>query len=147
MAVRDIFKVSRKTFLNPSGWIDLNALIAQNKTIWAAIKGLFTISKPERTESFEEAVERLGLTDADVLSAANSYRWYALMLAGFALLSFAYGFFLLFRYGTLLGFLLSLGVTGLFLAQGFKYDFWSFQMRRRQLGLTFSEWKRSWLGE
>ena len=76
MAVRDIFKVSRKTFFNPTSWIDLEALIYQNKTIWSVLKGLFTKPAVERTETFEEAMKRQDMTEADVtiLTAAQQHR-------------------------------------------------------------------------
>jgi hypothetical protein len=57
-----------------------------------------------------------------------------------------YSFFLLFHHTAFLGWFLGMATSALFFAQAFKYDFWSLQMRRRKLGLTFQDWKKSILG-
>lgn len=147
MAIRDIFKISRKTFFNPSGWLDYDSLKSQNITIIESLKGLFSVPQPEREESFAEAKKRLGLTDEDIALGAKRYRQYAIGFVLLALAVFIYSFFLLFRYSVISGWLLGLAVTGLLLAQAFRFDFWSFQMRKRKLGATFTEWKNDILGE
>ncbi|OGT37349.1 MAG: hypothetical protein A3F12_06215 [Gammaproteobacteria bacterium RIFCSPHIGHO2_12_FULL_38_14] len=146
MAIRDIFKFSRKTFLYPSGWIDLEFLKDQNKTIWSILRSLVTAPTPVYEETFEQAMARLGLKEEDIQHSALRFRLYAIFFLVLSLASLIYSIYLLIHYVTLLGFLLGLGVTGLFLAQAFKYDFWAFQIRRRKLGATVQEWKRSILG-
>jgi intracellular multiplication protein IcmV len=147
MAIRDIFKISRKTFFNPSGWTDWNYLKFQNKTVVDIIKTSATPEKPVREETFEQAMQRLGLTEADVQTGAASYRLYAVIFFLIGVALFAYAFYLLFSHTSILGFVLGLATTGLCVVQAFKFDFWSFQMRRRQLGATFAEWQRSILGD
>lgn len=147
MAIRDIFKVSRKTFINPAGWIDYEGLKTQNRTIITVIKSLYTPQKAERSETFEQAMTRLQITDADVQSLASRYSLFALMFALLGIAVFGYAFYLLFAHVSFLGFILGLSVSGLFFAYGFKYDFWALQMKRRELGLTFEEWKHHILGK
>ncbi len=146
MAVRDIFKVSRKTFFNPTSWLDLEALIYQNKTIWSVLKGLFTKQTPERTETFDEAMKRQEMSEDDVTLLTTRFKNFALLFFGIGLLIFAYAFYLLFKHHTILGWLLSLAVSIYFFAQAFRYDFWALQLTRRTLGLTFADWKKHWLG-
>lgn len=141
MAIRDVFKINRKTFLNPSGWIDYESLRNQNLTIKDALSSLFTVPKPGTEETFEQAKKRLGLTEKDVVDGAKRYRRYAITFLVLGLLVFVYSFFILFHYGTLNGWLLGIAVSGLLLAQAFRFDFWSYQMRIRRLGVTFKEWK------
>lgn len=147
MAIRDYFKVSRKTFVNPSGWVGWDSLKAQTSVLRDGLKSAFTVAKPQREETFEEATKRLELTEDDIKNTIFNYRLTALSFLILAILAFAYAFFLLFRHGTITGWLLGFAVSALFGSQAFKYDFWAFQMRRRQLGLTFTDWKRSILGE
>lgn len=147
MAIRDIFKISRKTFINPTAWIDYNSLKFQNQTLWSILKPLFTPARPQREETFEAAISRLGLTEEAVEYGAANYRIFAFGFCIIGFLTLFYSFFLLFKYSAFLGWLLGLGVSALFFAQAFKYDFWSLQMRRRKLGLTFAEWKESILGK
>jgi hypothetical protein len=146
MAIRDVFKISRKTFINPSGWMDYDSLRLQNKTIWIVLRDLFSRPVPRREESFSAAMKRLHLTEKDVRDGAKNYRIFAGMffLIGLALLF--YTFYLLFRHTAFLGCILGLAACALVFAQAFKYDFWSSQMRKRKLGLTFQEWQQSLLG-
>ena len=146
MAVRDVFKISRKTFVNPRGWLGYDTLKAQTQTIWSILTSMTTPAKATRVETFEQAMQRLNLTEVDVKATITAYRCYALGFFIFSLLALAYSFYLLFRYGTYTGWLLGMAVTALFASQAFKFDFWAFQMRRRQLGATFSDWKKAFLG-
>ncbi len=145
MALRDIFKISWKTFVNPIGWLDYDALKRENQLIYRIIKPTMTIDKPTQQETFEEAQERLGLSEADIEAGQHRYRRYALLFALCGLLVFYYAFYLVFRYLSFPGFLLGIAVSMLFFAYAFKFDFWSLQMRRRKLGLTFADWKLSYL--
>lgn len=146
MAVRDVFKVTRKTFVNPSGWIDYQFLKGQTVELITVLKGLFTPATPTREESFTDAMKRLGMTEADVASAISYYRLLALVFLLITLLIFFYSFYLLFSHHTFLGWMLGMAVSALLAVQAFKYDFWAFQMRRRKLGATFDEWKNNLLG-
>lgn len=146
MAIRDIFKVSRKTFFNPAAWLDFNAVRAHTILVWTTLANLFTPPRPLREETFEQAMTRLHLTEPDVKSIAQTYRQYAIFFFIIGLLGFCYAFYLLFRYWTFIGFLIGLCMTALFITQAFKYDFWSLQMRKRKLGLTFEDWQKSILG-
>lgn len=147
MAVRDIFKVSWKTFFNPAGWLDYQGLKEKNQTIFSTLKNLFSKPQPERQETFEQAKERLGLSDEDVKALEARYHLYALLFLLLGVIIFAYAFFLLFAYATITGWLLGLAAAAYSLSLAFKFDFWSFQMRQKKLGVTFTEWKRNILGD
>lgn len=143
MAIRDIFKVNRKTFLNPSAWIDLNSLRFSNRTIKEILTDVLTPIKPaEKKETFDEAVKRLGLTDKDVQEAGESYLTFSYLFAILGALALLFGFYLLFKHGTFTGWLLAFASSALFMSQAFKFNFWSFQIKHKKLGCTFDEWKR-----
>lgn len=146
MAVRDIFKVSWKTFVNPTAWFGYDQVRDQSLDMWAVLKNLFTIAKPRTKESFHEAMQRLKLSEDDVKDTAIIYRLYALILFIFGLLVFYYSFYILFKHWVWTGWLMGMAATGLCFAQAFKYDFWSLQMRRKTLGLTFRDWLVSLVG-
>lgn len=142
MAIKDVLKVSRKTFLNPSGWIDAESIKKNNAAIFTVLKNLFRKDKPLREESFEEAMERMGVTEAEVNNIEVNYRTYSLIFIICGLLVFAYSLYLLFSVHTFSGWLLATSATALFFAQAFRYDFWAFQIKKRKLGCTFAEWKQ-----
>lgn len=146
MAIRDIFKLNRKTFLNPSGWLDIDTLRAQNRTLLDSLKALFIPPTPDREETFEEACVRLNINEADVQEMIKNYRFYAFLYLFFAILAIAYTIYLLIYHRTWTGLLLGFATAALFLSQTFRFDFWAFQLKSRRLGVTFEEWKRQYLG-
>lgn len=147
MALRDILKITRKTFVNPTGWLDVDTIRVRNRTLWNALSSVFRLPTAERSETYEEAMKRLNVTDAEVQQRAQTYRLYAWGFFLLGLLVFFYSFYLLFSIFTFSGFLLGLCASAAFFSQAFRFDFWSFQMRRRKLGATFEEWKSSILGD
>jgi len=146
MAIRDVFKVSRKTFINPTAWIGTDFIKAEHNVIMRVLKSIFSRPTAEREETFEEACERFNLEEKDVASMRQRFKGYAWLFASLGLLVFLYGFFLLFRHFMLTGWLLAMGAAGLFFAQAFRFDFWALQLQKRQLGLRFRDWKQHILG-
>jgi intracellular multiplication protein IcmV len=142
MAIRDILKVSRKTYFNPLAWIGYDTLKDQNALIWSTVKQAFVKPTPGQEETFAAAMKRLKLTEADVRKQASQYRRFALLFVAIGFLTFYYSFYLLFRHTAVLSWLLGISVTALFFAQAYKYDFWAYQIRQRKLGATFAEWRK-----
>jgi intracellular multiplication protein IcmV len=144
MALKDIFKINRKTFFAPGDWLGYNILRSQSVYIWTVIKIIlgpfFALPTAKHAETFEEAVKRLSLTEEDIKSSENLYWFYA---AGFGIIGLGITIlaiiFLL--QGAFLGFLLALAVASLVLSQAFRYHFWYFQIKHHKLGCTFEEWR------
>jgi hypothetical protein len=148
--LEDIFMAIRgflKTFL-PLGWLygEYEDVKNQNKTIVSIVKSLFIKDTNAKQETFEQALNRLGLTREQADKMASHYRWYALAFLLFGIVLFTYAFYLLFMYFSISGWLLSLAATTLCLAYAFSFDFWSYQIRVRKLGVPFNEWMQSILG-
>jgi len=147
MAVRDIFKVNRKTFFNPTAWIGLESLIAFNRMFKNIFSTMFTTPPaPAKEQTFEESMKQFGLTESDVKDGAGTYQALAIIFGIMGLAALIYGLYLLFFYRSFTGTLLSIAVTSFMFAQAFRFDFWSLQMRKRKLGLTFDDWKRHYFG-
>lgn len=144
MALKDIVKVNRKTFFNPSAWLGYDFLKAQTLYLYGFMKNVIVRPDitPEREESFDEAVKRLNLTEQSINETKQSYFVYAMGFLVLALMTFLFGFYLLFAQGTWAGWILSLAVTALLLSQAFRFHFWYFQIKYRKLGCTFEEWKQ-----
>lgn len=146
MAIRDIFKISRKTFFAPRRWLGYDELKTTNRTIASILTDLFSYEVQSRTETFSEAKQRLKISDETLNEINVTYRSYALFFCLIAALCFFYSFYLLFRYLAIVDWVLGMSVTTLFLTYAFQYDFWSLQIRKRKLGLTFKDWKEDVLG-
>jgi intracellular multiplication protein IcmV len=104
---------------------------------------LFVVSEPTHTETFEEAMVRLNLTEQDIKEQGERYFNFAVLFITLSILSIVFAFYLLFAERTFAGFLLGLAVTMLFGGQAVRYHFWMFQIRSRRLGCTLEEWKQS----
>jgi intracellular multiplication protein IcmV len=141
MALKDVFKVNRKTFLNPTAWIGYNEIKGNTRTIWSIFKNLITPAKPEFTESFEESVQRQNLSEQDLDTTKQSFFAYAMIFLFLGGCAFLASFYYLFYHKTIAGWILALCVTTFLLAQAFRYHFWYFQMKHRKLGCTFDEWR------
>lgn len=141
MTVKDVFKVSRKTFFNPRGWIGYDNLKEQSKSIWGIVKPLFTSRKPVKEESFDQAMQRLRLTEQDIAVRKKNCWLLSRIFLGLGIVAFILGIYLVITAGTWHGLVLSLAVSALFMSQAFRYHFWHFQIKHRKLGCTFSEWK------
>lgn len=146
MPLSKIVKVSRRTFFDPVSWIGAQTLRVHHQALWTALKNIFVPTKPVRVETFEQAMQRLNLTEDNIQTSAKRYHYIAIVFFGLGLLVFFHAFYLLFK-GEWLSFFLGIAATSLFWAYSFKYDFWSLQMKRRQLGLTFSDWKKTLLNK
>lgn len=144
MAVKDIFKVSRKTFFAPGAWLGYDFVKNQSIYLWTVLKSLINALFPQKTtlhpETFEQAMQRLSLTEE---SLKETERLYLLFAAFFALLGVmvivvAVLFLLA---GHLAATLISFGIVAFLFSQAFRYHFWRFQIKHRKLGCTFQEWR------
>lgn len=141
MAMKDILKISRKTFFNPRAWIGYDFLRDQTRVIWTFVRDVtLTPSQPVRTETFEEAMQRLNIQENELELIKRRYWTYAVLFLGLAVVDFLYGIYLLFNHYAFLGFVLASAVCALLLTQAFKYHFWYFQVKNRHLGYSFQEW-------
>ncbi|RDI41686.1 type IVB secretion system protein IcmV [Aquicella lusitana] len=145
MAIWRIFKVSRKTFVDPGSWVGSDSIKEQNQTIWSILKDIFVSPEaPVKKETFEEAAKRLELTEEDIKQARANYYFYAILFAVLGAATALFSLYLLFFHLSFYGLLLAAAASGLFFAQAFRFHFWYFQIKHRKLGCTFDEW---WSGK
>ena len=141
MPIKDVVKVNRKTFFDPRGWLGYDLLKTQTLTTWNFLKDLFAPAQVVHEETFEQAMERMKVTEADIQKISQNYAIYKVFFLLLAVLMFFYGFFLLIHHHTFGGWMLSMAVTALLGAQAFRFSFWHFQIKHRKLGCTFAEWR------
>jgi intracellular multiplication protein IcmV len=142
MAIKDVFKVNRKTFVDPNAWLGYDTVKTETKGVWSLFRAVFRRpAKPVREESFEQAVKRLHLTEKDIKEAQDTYFFYAMIFAMAGAVILLVAFYLIFN-GHFLGFLLGMAVGAVMLAHAFRNHFLYFQIKHRKLGCTFEEWRR-----
>jgi intracellular multiplication protein IcmV len=140
MAIKDIFKVNRKTFLNPTGWFGYGQVKSNTVTIIAIVKSLFFPKESGRVETFNEAQERFDMSDEEVQQTGQTYLYYSIFFALLSLIVIGYSFYLVIDFRSFSGFLLGVACAALFGSQAFRYNFWYFQIKHRKLGCTVQEW-------
>lgn len=146
MALRDVFKISFKTFFNPLGWLDYENLKNKTLLIYNLIHDYYTIPvTATHKETFDQAMERLKLTKKAINQMHTQYRLIALFFAIIGFVLFGYAFYILFRYHFITGWLLGIAASCFSFSIAFKYDFWALQIKRRTLGLTLKDWKSHYL--
>jgi intracellular multiplication protein IcmV len=141
MAIKDIFKVNRKTFIDPKSWLDYDMVKDQTKTVASIFKATFSTRPPvAQTESFEQAKKRLRLTEEDIEETEKNYYFFAMLFLAVGVVLLGMGIYLLID-GVFGGFLLAVAIAAVVFAQAFRNHFYYFQMKHRKLGCTFSEWR------
>jgi intracellular multiplication protein IcmV len=142
-----LFKRTRKVLgkvidLKVNQWIAFDYL-KSNTTIfmnWA--KNVFIPQNAVVTESFENSLIRLSISEADLLSRQQELRRLFLIHLMIAVLVLLYLIFLLVK-KYLLSSLLCFSILLVSVSLVFRYHFWLFQIKKRKLGCSLSEWWNS----
>lgn len=137
---RQVLKVNRKTFFDPRSWLGYDQLKAQTFFLFDYLRQLFSPAKPDRVETFDEAIARLNLNEADLQETGKTYFYYSILFISLAALAFISSFYFIFVHGSFSGWILAIAVAALLAAQAFRYNFWYFQIKNRKLGCTLKEW-------
>jgi len=148
MAVKDVVKVSRKTFFNPRAWLGYDTLKESTQGFFTIMRGVFgrRTFEPGEKETFSEATARLNLTENDLKDLQLTYFSYALLFLLIALGVLGYSIWLIIHL-YLSAFILSFALIALLLSQAFRFHFWYFQIKHRKLGCTLNEWLKGKLQE
>ncbi|MES2998771.1 MAG: type IVB secretion system protein IcmV [Pseudomonadota bacterium] len=128
-----------KPFVDVPKWIGYRQLVKTNRSLYSFAKKFFIPEQANTQESFQVALDRLKLSEADLcrrMKAFTRLMWIWILLF---LISIAYSIHLLFE-NSLRGFFPCLGVTVIILTQIFRYHFWIFQIKQRRLGCGFRDW-------
>lgn len=101
---------------------------------------------PASSETFEEALERLNLSEADIERRKIQFQKLSRIYFVLGIIVALYTIYLAFQKA----FFPTIGCIGVFLiifSQYFRYNFWLFQINERRLGCTFREWFSEWTGK
>jgi intracellular multiplication protein IcmV len=132
-------KPPRKPWFNVRAWVGWDGISEGAKTIKTLASSLFVPAESTRTESFEDALARLQLTDDDILKQSKNFKRLFILFFIATIGLFVYAFTMLMTHAYVAS-LASFGLTALLFAQTFRYHFWWFQMKHRRLGCSFKEW-------
>tara|TARA_Y100000815_G_C13346334_1_gene502212 strand:- start:4010 stop:4477 length:468 start_codon:yes stop_codon:yes gene_type:complete len=137
--IKSSFKWTFKSFVNIHEWVGLKNILMMSKGLMVAVKAVFIPQKSERKENYQEAIQRLNLSEHDILERQKAFLRIALTMACFGLICLIYMLYLLFS-GLLAAGCLALIVALIVFAYAYRFHFWYFQLKSKKLGCSFNEW-------
>lgn len=127
-----------KPFVNFPRWMGLRQL----KNNAAAIKAMFKdlrLYRPEvRRETFEEAMQRMNLTEDQLKERMRTCLMMSIVYSFASLCFLIYTIYMIFHFH--LGMILGILITILMAVFAYRESFWYFQMKTRKLGNTVHDW-------
>ena len=146
MGVRSFVKNTVKANTNVKGWSSWDAVKGNAKVVGRFIDDLKApdAKVPPVAITFDEAMKKYGMTQADVSKSMRTHLQTAWVCLVFSIAAFVWMFYL-FYIGMFLSGLVSLSLSTLMAAYGFREHFNYFQMKRRKLNCTINEWVSSFL--
>jgi len=139
-----ILKFSGKIFtsvinIRVDKWIGASYLKQTVGHTFNFAKSLFIPKKANRSESFDESLTRLNLSEEQLKAKENEFlRLFAFHLL-LAFLTFCYCVYLFYK-NNWSGGCTTLCLSLYPLAVAFRFHFWLFQIKNRKLGCTIQEW-------
>jgi intracellular multiplication protein IcmV len=137
------FKIVRvlSRIFNFRAWADWDRVKSFTRYLGYGVQRMVVPDSPIATESFKEAMKRLGLSEEDLLVKQKALlRLSRLMVFVAGVILIYAGYHLV--YGGLKAAIISLVVMMISLVLAFRYHFWYYQMKTHKLGCTFNQWYR-----
>lgn len=134
-----------KYFFNIPAWIGSENVTDSGRWVLDLWNRLTHVSKSERQETFEEALERLGLTEEEIQERYKVFNRMAWLMVFMFFLGAVYTIYLA-KTASLTILLASFGILVFLFALFMRYSFWAYQIKERRLGSSFSDWMRGLWG-
>jgi hypothetical protein len=133
------FKKVVKPLVDVPRWMHLDRLVQQGKAIKELANEIFIVKTPQEKETFEQAMERLDISDSGLQKRIGELKWlfffYVLAFLGI----FGYGTYLFLAHYPRAGFL-AYAVSMVAFSQAFRQHFWFMQLKHQSLGMSFKQW-------
>jgi intracellular multiplication protein IcmV len=121
-------------------WLGVENLKDGAKAITQSAKTLFTVQKATHTETFEEALVRLNITEADLEQRKVEFSRLMLIYLGVTVLLIAYAIYLALATASIGASIVTVLLSMYSSINAFRFHFWLFQIKKRKLGCTIHEW-------
>lgn len=137
--VKSTAKFFFKPFVNIHEWLGISQLIVMTRGLREGLQTTFKVEPKHKDESFQEALKRLNISEADLQTNQQAFLRIALVMAGLSFMALIYVVYLFWQ-GFLMAGLIALIVSLVMLVLAYRYHFWYFQIKNRKLGCSFKEW-------
>ncbi len=143
MGFKNVMKKGLFSGLNPMRWIGFEQIAGNAKTIKNLADGIVKASgkeeSPTHPHSFEEAMQRYGLSEDDIKQRMRTAVQISVICLLLSIPMMGYAIYLFVKNFPLSAFVCIM-LTLLLWAYAFREHFNYFQMKQRRLGCTFKEW-------
>ncbi len=148
MGVRSFVKNTVKANTNVKGWSSWDSIKGNAKVVGRFIDDLKApdAKVPPVSLTFEEAMKKYGMTEADVNKSMKTYLLTAIVCLVFSVAAFLWMLYLFYN-GMFLSGLVSFSLSALMASYGFREHFYYFQMKHRKLNCTIGEWVSSFFSK
>lgn len=123
-------------------WLSLDYLTETTNRYKILLKDSVVPQKATYSETFEEAMERMNLTEIDLVQRKKEFTQLFYAFLGLSVGIILYALYMAFK-GSMISSLISFCLCLYTLAQAFRFHFWLFQLENRKLGCTFKEYLNS----
>lgn len=123
-------------------WMSWDYLGQTAQTFRVLLLDILIPKKATYSETFEEAMQRLELTEEDIEQRKKEFVRLITFFVVLALGILAYALYLAFK-GTLAAAVIAFCLALYSFSQAFRFHFWLFQLKHRKLGCTIKEWMNS----
>ena len=120
-------------------WMSIPYLKEVTGRTGSLVKSLVVPKKATRKETFEQALERLNITEADLIQRQKEFTRLVYVFLSIAAVIISYAIYMIIKGYAIVG-LIALCLSLYTLSQAFHFHFWLFQMKNRKLGCTLTEW-------
>jgi intracellular multiplication protein IcmV len=123
-------------------WMSVDYLKETTGHIKSIVQDVMVPKKARYSETFDEAIKRLDLTEADIAARKNEFTRLFRFFTILSLVVVVYGLYLAFS-GNFVSALIAFCLSFYSFTQAFRFHFWLFQLKHRKLGCTIREWFNS----
>lgn len=121
-------------------WIGLDQIKANSKNLFNIGQSLVTPQQANYTETFEEALVRLNITEEQIQLRKKEFTRLMIIYLVIASIIFIYSIYIAYKYKNVMGFIMGFALTLFALTHAFRYHFWIYQIKHRKLGCTLRDW-------
>lgn len=123
-------------------WMSMGTIKDSFEKTSSILSDLVVPAKAQRKETFQEALKRLGISEADLEQRKKEFFRLVVIYTVIGLSIVFYGIYMAVNQHFAAG-LISICLSLFAFGQAFRFHFWLFQVQHRKLGCTVQEWLNS----
>jgi len=139
-----VFSTAKKIFNNTINirvdrWIDYQFIRETAVRLKSIAKNAFTIESAEHNEDFDAALNRLNLTETDLIARQREFTHLFIIHLLVALCIFLYSIYLFCINNWGAG-IMTMCLSVYPISSAFKFHFWLYQIKHKKLGCSLKDW-------